>query len=173
MENYIVINGNKTELTEEQLKQLGIKTEKKRNNPFNSKLEHGAEYFTISASEVYAERYNAINSSANNFDEGKISNASSFNDRGFAEQIRLHELLNRKLLKYAWDNEAEDCEWKWDNNKCHYSVFFNYSENTFGVDWNSRCKYQNIVYFSKEKVARQAIKDVIEPFMKEHPEFVW
>ena len=26
---------------------------------------------------------------------------------------------------------------------------------------------------SKEKVARQAIKDIIEPFMKEHLEFVW
>ena len=32
MENYICINGNKTELTEEQLKQLGIE-EVKENNP--------------------------------------------------------------------------------------------------------------------------------------------
>ena len=32
-ENYIVINGKKVELTEEQLKQLGVKVEKKRNNP--------------------------------------------------------------------------------------------------------------------------------------------
>ena len=36
MENYIVINGKKAELTDEQLKQLGIESEKKRNNPFNS-----------------------------------------------------------------------------------------------------------------------------------------
>lgn len=39
MENYICINGNKTELTEEQLKQLGIEEVKennpKRNNPFD------------------------------------------------------------------------------------------------------------------------------------------
>lgn len=34
MDNYIVINGKKTELTEEQLKQLGIETKEKRNNPF-------------------------------------------------------------------------------------------------------------------------------------------
>lgn len=32
-ENYIVINGKKIELTEEQLKQLGIEPEKKRKNP--------------------------------------------------------------------------------------------------------------------------------------------
>lgn len=33
-ENYIVINGKKAELTEEQLKALGIEPEKKRKNPF-------------------------------------------------------------------------------------------------------------------------------------------
>ena len=32
-ENYIVINGRRTELTEEQLKQLGIEPEKKEKNP--------------------------------------------------------------------------------------------------------------------------------------------
>lgn len=39
MENYIVINGKKAELTEDQLKALNIEIEKKRNNPFNNKLE--------------------------------------------------------------------------------------------------------------------------------------
>ena len=29
------------------------------------------------------------------------------------------------------------------------------------------------VYFSSEKGAKRAIKEVVEPFMKEHPEFVW
>ena len=33
--NYLVINGKRTELTEEQLKQLGIEPEKKRKNPFD------------------------------------------------------------------------------------------------------------------------------------------
>ena len=36
MDNYIVINGKKAELTEEQLEKLGIKVEKKRNNPFDN-----------------------------------------------------------------------------------------------------------------------------------------
>ena len=29
------------------------------------------------------------------------------------------------------------------------------------------------VYFSSEKGAKCAIEEVVEPFMKEHPEFVW
>lgn len=33
--NYLVINGKRTELTAEQLRQLGIEPEKKRKNPFD------------------------------------------------------------------------------------------------------------------------------------------
>lgn len=44
-ENYIVINGKKIELTEEQLKQLGIEV---RKNPFNRA--HSAESYFISTS---------------------------------------------------------------------------------------------------------------------------
>ena len=29
------------------------------------------------------------------------------------------------------------------------------------------------VYFSSEEGAKRAIKEVVEPFMKDHPEFVW
>ena len=47
MDNYIVINGKKAELTEEQLKALGIEIKKKRNNPFNSELKYEDEYFII------------------------------------------------------------------------------------------------------------------------------
>ena len=47
MDNYIVINGKKAELTEEQLEKLGIKIEKKRNNPFSSKLKYEEKYFII------------------------------------------------------------------------------------------------------------------------------
>lgn len=75
-ENYIVINGKKIELTEEQLKALGIK---QRKNPFEI-VERGEDYF-------YVNRYGDINNSG----EG----------------------------------------------------------------------------------AKRAIKEVVDPFMKEHPEFVW
>lgn len=44
-ENYIVINGKKAELTEEQLKQLGIEPEKKRKNPFERVT--GEKYYYI------------------------------------------------------------------------------------------------------------------------------
>lgn len=166
-ENYIVINGKKAELTEKQLIQLGIEVEKKRNNPFNSTLEYGEIYY-----------YNTYSGTTDKHCATDIKDCinkkhiNSFNDENFANQVYLHELLNRELLKYAWDNEAEDREWSW-NGKQHYYIFFDYSSLFFMIAHNTICKSQGIVYFSKEEIAKKAIKDVVEPFMKEHPEFVW
>lgn len=167
MENYIVINGKRVELTEEQLKQLGIEVEKKRNNPFNNKVEFGTEYY-------YIDSVSGIEKTP--FDDGEIDGdfvdvANSFNDKDFANQVYLHELLNRKLLKYAWDNEDEDCEW--DNENKHYCVYFDFRNNKFDVTWNGTDKKQGVVYFSKQNVAIQAIYDVINPFMETHKEFRW
>ena len=165
MENYIVVNGKKLELTEEQLQALGIEIKKKRNNPFNTVLDYKDSYLAITGNGVYP-----VNYTSSKLDEECIANANSFNDYKFVDQVYLHELLNRKLLKYAWDNEAEDCEW--DDNNTHYYIYFDSKNCNFKVDLNTRIRSQNI-YFSKKKVAEQAIKDVVEPFMIEYPEFVW
>lgn len=201
MENYIVINGKKAELTEEQLnylcmfnrfaqmakEQFGLTITPKetasetfktlfgvdfsdcseRKNPFNSKLEDREIYYYNTCSGTTDKHY-----AEDARDCINMSRINSFNDGDFANQIYLHELLNRKLLKYAYDNEAEDCEWSW-NGKQHYYIFFDYTEPFFTIAHTAICKNQGTVYFSKEEVAKQAIRDVVEPFMKEHPEFVW
>ena len=160
-----MINGIKIELTEEQLKQLGIESEKKRNNPFNSELKDGAIYFIIDEG-VKTSYYTPI------IDQHELNNVNSFNDEAFANQVYLHELLNRKLLKYAWDNNAEDCLWDEYGVNSHYYIYFDSTKGHFYVQANQSCHHQNI-YFSSKKVAKQAIEDIIKPFMEEHPEFVW
>ena len=167
MENYIVINGKKAELTEEQLKQLGIEVKKKRNNPFNDQSKVDNVFYHITSDGV---RLNDDNDY--NYNVDMITAANSFNDVIFARQLYLHELLNRKLLKYAWDNNAEDCEWNKDGADLHYYIYFDNIKGNFNVVANLYYRSQNI-YFSKADVARQAIKDVIEPFIEEYPEFVW
>lgn len=166
MENYIVINGKKVELTEEQLKALGIKTEKKRNNPFNDNLKVNDRFFYIRDDSVVDEYYYIR-------EDDCINKVNCFNDKNFAKQVCLHELLNRKLLKYAWDNEAEDCEWDKGSKNLHYYIYLdNTTHGYFQIEANNYNRSQN-TYFSKAEVARQAIEDVIKPFMEEHPEFVW
>lgn len=202
MENYIVINGKKAELTEEALdilrtfdrfvkiakEQFGLTITPKetagetfktlfgvdfsdcseRKNPFNSKLEDGEEYFIIDLGGVKPFLHNYYDVDVT--DSQRLNNINSFNDKDFAYQIYLHELLNRKLLKYAWDNEAEDCEWNGEN--CHWRIYHNEESNEFAVRGAFVCKeFHN--YFSKQEVAKQAIRDVVEPFIKKYPNFKW
>lgn len=162
MKNYIVINGKKAELTEEQLKKLGI--DPKRKNPFD-RVECEEEYFRIANGQVLSSY--ELNSNANS---AHLSILNYFNDKDFANQLALHEFLNRKLLKYAWDNEAEDGEWDVDGT--HYYIYYETKSHEFDITETYVIKSNNI-YFSKWEIAKQAIEAVVKPFMAKHPEFVW
>lgn len=198
MENYIVINGKKEELTEEQLdylcmfnrfaqmakEQFGLTITPKetagetfktlfgvdfsdcseRKNPFNSELKSGDNYFIVDEG-VKTSCYEPITG------KHRLNSANGFNDKDFAKQVYLHELLNRKLLKYSWDNNAEDCEWNGEN--LHYYIFLDTLSNKFRVEDYFNAKTLSTIHFSNKKVAKQAIKDIIEPFIAEHPEFIW
>lgn len=164
MENYIVINGKKAELTEEQLKKLGINP--KRKNPFD-RVECEEEYFRVANGQVLSSY--ELNSNANS---AHLSILNYFNDKDFANQLALHEFLNRKLLKYAWDNNAEDCEWDGKNSHWHIEKLIATNETVFSAveDEHYKCCTP---YFSKREIVEQAIEAVVKPFMAEHPEFVW
>lgn len=164
-ENYIVINGKKAELTKEQLKALGIEVEKKRKNPFDRVANDT--YFCITADNKA--------SSYTDDDDGYtriVYNAVNyFNDEQFANQVALHQLLYRKLLKFSYDNECEDTA-EWDNRNTHWYIFYDLTTNLFDTGSNDSFKNQG-VYFSSSDGARAAIYKVVEPFVKEHPEFIW
>ena len=165
-ENHIVINGKKSELAEEQLKTLGIEVETKRKNPFEEVNRFEDYYFVEKNNEVHA--YMKTDSSV---DDQMYTSANYFNDKAFAEQIALHQLLYRKLLKFAYDNGFEDAA-KWDGVNPHWAIRYNDNLNKFDSYCQNSYKARD-VYFSSEEGADRAIHEVVEPFMKEHPEFVW
>lgn len=157
-DNYAVINGKRVELTNEQVKALRIET---RDNPFAK--ESTSYVFTIAEPD-------GTDTVLNNSD---LYNAAlSFNDNDFAKQVALHQLLNRKLLKFAYDNGFEDTT-EWDCHNRHYHIIYRFDSKDFDFDDNDVFKRQGTVYFFSEEGALQAISEVVIPFMKEHPEFVW
>ena len=164
-DNYAVIDGKKIELTEEQLKALGIKVETKRKNPFKDVDRFEDYYFVDRNNEVHASM-----KTDSSVDNQMYTSANYFSDKAFAEQVALHQLLYRKLLKFAYENDCEDREWgtKYE----HYRIYYDTDCDKFGIDVNDAFKYQG-VYFSTRQGAKRAIEEVVEPFMKEHPEFVW
>lgn len=165
-ENYIVINGKRLDLTEEQLKQLGIEPKKKRKNPFE-RVKPNERYHYVTSDGVINEYIDACDMTDTQL--YKISNY--FNDEAFAKQVALHQLLYRKLLKFAYDNECEDTE-EWDGRNNHWAIRYDDDCDAFTTYYQNAYKAQE-VYFSSEEGAERAIKEVIEPFMKEHPDFVW
>lgn len=161
-ENYIVINGKKMKLTEEQMKALGIKL---RKNPFER----------VAKSEVYCyidsfDEVHCISDDMDQHDDMSFECSNYFNDESFAKQVALHQLLYRKLLKFAYDNGCEDTAWN--NQNKHWYIFYNYTDDYFDYQCTDRFKLQN-VYFLSPDAASHAIKEVVEPFVKEHPDFVW
>ena len=160
----LTIDGKEIQLTDEQLKMLGIEPEKK--NPFD-RVGNGDRFFAI-------DNMNGIQTCIEMSyarDEAYYNGINYFNDKQFAKQVALHQLLYRKLLKFAYDNEAEDTA-EWNGKAAHWVIRYNENRNEFCSYYQDGYKARD-VYFSSEEGAERAIKEVVEPFMKEHPEFAW
>lgn len=162
----LTIDGKEVRLTEGQLRMLGIEPKKKRKNPFKRVAEDEV-YFQIGIDGDVFSLYEDRTTS----DEEAVLCVNYFNDEVFAKQVSLHQLLYRQLLKFAYDNECEDTA-EWDGKTAHWVIRYNENRNEFCSYYQDGYKARD-VYFSSKEGAERAIKEVVEPFMKEHPEFVW
>ena len=159
----LTIDGKEIQLTDEQLKMLGIEVKK---NPFDRVSGDDKYYYAIVSGDVL--RRVDINDKT---DRRLYNTINYFNDKTFAEQVALHQLLYRKLLKFSYDNGYEDTE-EWNGGNEHWAIRYNSYRNEFRLYYQDGYKAHE-VYFSSEEGAKRAIEEVVEPFMKEHPEFVW
>ena len=152
MENYICINGKKAELTEEQLKALGIELPKA--NPFE-RAERHTPYYAIDTAGVVrkcSERNDGVDNAFYNI-------ANYCTDKAIMEQRALHETLNRLLWRYAMEHGGTGI----------FEIAYDGIKDKFTVQ-NCLLTYTGET-FCKREVAENAIEDIIKPFMKAHPHF--
>lgn len=162
MVNYICINGKKAELTEEQLKALGIELPKA--NPFERQTARKPFYFITNKGNVeYGVEVKDFHC------EGLYEAANYCTDKTILEQRALHETLNRLLWRYSMEHDGDKIE---TTDEKHY-IYYDYCLKTFDVDSEYYCPAFGITYFVSEEIARGAITHIIEPFMAAHPEFKW
>ena len=161
-DNYAVINGRRIKLTDKQVKTLGIE----RKNPFDRVDGDDRHYYTIVGCDVL--RRADINDIT---DRGLYNAINYFNDKTFAKQVALHQLLYRKLLKFAYDNGFEDAA-KWDGVNPHWHITYNKVNDVF-ITMKRLTSKELTICFSTEEGAERAIEEVVKPFVKEYPEFVW
>ena len=161
----LTINGKEVQLTDEQLWALGFKPDNTKRSPF-ARVQQGENYFI--AGSRYADLAVEVDDETDNM---FFKDANYFADENFANQVALRQLLYRKLLKFAYDNGYED-KAKWNSTNRHWRIWYDHCNNVFDVGWSDIFQSSD-VYFSTEEGAGRAIREVVIPFMKEHPDFVW
>ena len=165
MTNYICINGKKAELTEEQMKALGIELPKA--NPFERVCCNDKFYRIGYDNGVYAEyeRYSELHNAVFNV-------ANYCTDRAIMEQRALHETLSRLLWRYSMEHDGDKID-RNDPNGVQWYILFDNLSKEFWVKHTYCCVEMGCVYFHSEDIAEKAITEIVEPFMKVHPEFKW
>lgn len=158
-ENYIVINGKRVELTEEQLKRLGIEVPK--TNPFERQNKRKAFYFITNKGKaeygVELEDFHCDNLH-------KVANYCT--DKAIMEQRALHETLNRLLWRYSMCHKTEN-----DSDK-KYAI--RRYKDEFDASWDFKVyTFIGEVTFDTYEIAQNAIEEIVKPFMQAHPNFVW
>ena len=167
MENYIMFEGKKIPLTDEQVEMLknARKPEEVKKNPFKRASEDGEYYFIQYDGTVDSDTERHYTSDTNCF-----SAANYCTDKELMEQRALHETLNRLLWRFSMENgEVEN---KWDCEHSHWVIKYVHDSGAFCTSWTTVTQHIGSVYFSTDELAQRAIEEIIKPFMKEHPELV-
>lgn len=166
MDNYIVINGKKAELTQEQLEKLGIVVEKK--DPFAFSED---KYYFINAMGTLSEMKKG--DTFYNEDYSKLHHevANYCADKELMEQRALHETLNRLLWRYSMQHGGGEIDWI-DYSKAKYLIYLK-DNGVYCVDYVCSTLDIGAVHFCSSATAEAAIEEIVKPFMAEHPEFRW
>lgn len=170
MDNYICLDGVKVLLNDSQISELRAvleKSEKKepvKTSPFERQNYGGSYYCINSIGEVST-------FSELNFDCDSIrhDHANYCIDEELLKQRALEEILARRLWRYSMEHDGDKVDWRKTNTK--HTIYYDHEDDAFYATHNLNCQTANAIYFSTEKAASNAIKEVVEPFMKEYPGF--
>lgn len=168
MDNYIVINGTRISLTDEQINILETSIKPKRETPFD-RVKSKQTYHTID----YDGSVTVNTENDDPYDDKAFKAGNYSTDFNLLKQRALHETLNRLLWRFSMEHgEGKNL---WNEHNKHYLIYMSKrTKNPYFLTLDSvTIKIEGATYFSTEEVAKQAIHDIIEPFMEEHPDFVW
>lgn len=176
MENYIMLDGKKIALTEEQVAQLkstgSVSHVQSRFNPCD-RTKGSYWYCTNDKNSLISVQ---IRDGHDLFDNELYDDlANYFNNVGFAMYVALNQLLYRKLLQYAYNNDIID-KHSGDDSYQHYYIVQRTvdGKNITTVNYTWCDTLPCTVYFATEEGAQKAIDEVVKPLMDKYPAFrVW
>lgn len=168
MENYIMLEGNKIPLTDEQVKILrdSKKPEKIEKSPFE-RVDSNSTYFYIDDCGIVEEEN--VNCYLEDQYRHKVANYCT--DKSLMIQRALHETLNRLLWRFSMENGEGENLWNCCNT--HYEIYWSYDLASFNISCNVTVKSPTSIYFPTKEIANKAIDEIVIPFMEANPDFVY
>lgn len=162
-ENYIMLNGKKIPLTDEQVKQ--IRGEVPEKSPFDRADLNDKFYFVESD-------FNCLRTIENNteLDNYLFECGNYCTDKNIMKQHALHMKLNNLLWRYSMTHGGDSIDWDY-NTKTNFYIYYNTITDEFVSDDYNTLKYVGAVPFDSEETAKAAIDEIVKPFIAEHPDF--
>ena len=161
-ENYLIIEGIKVPLTDEQVAMIkgtgALKLKEK--SPF-SRVEKKESYWLIDIDGTINQTYE----SGCEEDDKLFSCANYCSDKELIEERAIREELSRLLWRFSMENGSKDIDWE-DPNRFKYSIciYFDGKDLKWEIGKSIKCKCLNEVFFIDEDTARRAIREIVEPF---------
>ena len=167
MDNYICIDGVKVLLNDSQISELRAILEKKetKKSPLFERQSYGDEYYFINS-------IGEVGSSCDftyDYDSIRHDNANYCTDEELLKQRALEEILARRLWRYSMEHGGDKIYWS--DGQCKYVIYYDAEDGLFYTTSNTIWQTINTTYFVDRETALNAIKEVVEPFMKEYPDF--
>lgn len=163
MDNYIMLNGKKIPLTDEQVKL--IQPDMPEKSPFD-RAKFRDPYYTIYSD--YSS--NRIPETETQLDDGRFNAGNYCTDRDIMKQHALHMKLNNLLWRYSMTHGGDEMEFGPFSTQKYY-IAYDAGEKEFYTDWNDSIKCVGAIYFESNKTAEAAIEEIVKPFIAEHPDF--
>ena len=167
MDNYICIDGVKVLLNDSQISELRAILEKRetKKSPLFERQSYGDEYYFINS-------IGEVGSSCDftyDYDLARYDNANYCTNEELLDQRALEEILARRLWRYSMEHGGDKLDWS--DGQSKYAIYYDTGIGSFYITSNVVCQITSTAYFVDRETALNAIKEVIEPFMKEYPDF--
>ena len=162
-ENYIMLDGKKIPLTDEQVKLIQADAPEK--SPFD-RAKFRDPYYTI-----YSDySLNRIPETETQLDDNRFNVGNYCTDKDIMKQHALHMKLNNLLWRYSMTHGGDKIELGVFSTQKYY-IAYDASHKEFYTDWNSDVKNVGVIYFGSDNIAWDAIEEIVKPFIAEHPDF--
>lgn len=168
MDNYICVDGVKFLLNDSQISELRAileKRETKKSSLFE-RQHHTDKYYYIDTSGEVSDACELGDS----FDSVRYDNANYCADEELLKQRALEEILARRLWRYSMEHDGDKIDWS-NSQQDKFAIYCDATNGSFYITNNVCCQITSTTYFVNRETAINAIKEVIEPFMKEYPGF--